>query len=101
MKGGNKKRVNINLEKLIYYSKITLLKLKIYNLFPRQVINFLKRITYYIHQVNVKPNSQTSVSDIDRNLLVSLIRHYKADEAKLLKVLKAKENCFDYTIYDI
>ena len=99
MRGGNKKIVNIDIEMTVLLFKNILNFLGIYKLIPIKVINFFKRLTYYIHKVNVNQHSKTSISDLDKNLLNKLLGIYESDQNILMKLLNTKEQFFDFKIY--
>ena len=90
MKGGKKRIININHDRILRVFKSFLQIIKIYKFLPKKLIKNVYIFSYWLDQINTNVNSKSNIKDINVNELKMLKKHYKDDILEYLKISKKK-----------
>ena len=83
MRGGKKKLVNIDLNKIVIFFN----KIKLKNIIPNFLVRKIKNFLSFIDNINVDTKSKTSIEEINPKLLEKLRDHYRKDLSLLKRIL--------------
>ena len=88
MKGGKKKIINIDHDKIFKRFKLFLKIIKIYKFFPQILIKYVYIFSYWLDKINTNVNSKSNIKDINSKELKMLKKHYKYDILEYIKISK-------------
>jgi len=83
MRGGKKKLINIDLNKIVIFFN----KIKLKNIIPNFLVRKIKIFLSLIDNINVDTKSKTSIEEINPKLLEKLRDHYRKDLSLLKRIL--------------